>query len=301
MMVAAAPIVEEMEPIALAEEVRPTRSLAAGSTSSVRRERPRTPRSPGCTPSCCARLASRSAPAPDVASPTRRRARRHRGRGCRRCADERPQAPGRLSRRQQVHHLGLQVRIARGCRRSLGNARGRAARCCSSRRRGRSSRARGSHPSWKRSKASSSRHPTCNRRRLDAAPASRPRRAGPERRADRRPRRPFGTIVARSTRRSTTHVESSAAIWTSAAYPFNRLRRRRDRAPRSERDTRGCSASTSPKSVRRLLRPARPLRRARARRRRCRRDTPRPARPPAGCLACREEHEASGPRSGDLA
>ena len=49
--------------------------------------------------------------------------------------------------------------------------------------------------------------------------------------------------AARSTRRCTTHVESSAATWTSAAYPFNRLRRRRDRAPRSrkrprsERDT----------------------------------------------------------------
>ena len=50
------------------------------------------------------------------AARARRRVRRHRRRSRRRRAHERPSAPRRLSGREQVHDLGLQVRPARGRR-----------------------------------------------------------------------------------------------------------------------------------------------------------------------------------------
>ena len=50
----------------------------------------------------------------DAAAPPRRRPRRHREPGGGRRARQRPQAAGRLPRRQPLHDLGLQVRPARG-------------------------------------------------------------------------------------------------------------------------------------------------------------------------------------------
>ena len=119
-------------------------------------------------------------------------------------------------------------------------------------------------------------------RGADAAPATRPRRAGAERRADRRPRR----APEHEPRRA---LQDPARRAAEAAQTSARARPRARRlaggtmteATRSEADARPAPRPGGPRGrLRRLLRRARPLRRARARRRGRRRGDPRPARAP---------------------
>ena len=92
-----------------------SRRLAAASCAEPARTRTppmrRAPRAPA------ARRPLRGlAPAAEPAAPARRRLRRHRAPGRGRRARLRPRAARRLPRRQPLHHVGLQVRAARGGR-----------------------------------------------------------------------------------------------------------------------------------------------------------------------------------------
>ena len=182
------------------------------------RERPRCNRAPARVAPPRRPLRGRPAPA-DAPASARRRARRHRNRSRRRCADERPPAPRRLSRRQPLHDLGLQVRAARGSGEAAETPwQGREVplepegwsaileRRPRARRRSRAERA---------ARDSAER----DHRGSDAAPAARARGPRPERRPDRRPgraaehepRRPLQDAArraAKAARPPTTSVDS---------------------------------------------------------------------------------------------
>ena len=185
------------------------RGLASGgsgpSRARRRRDRPAPRPSPPGSP-----LRGRTPPA-DTASPSRRRARRHRARGGRRRADERARPARRLRGPEPVHDVGLQVRPARGGGEAPQARLAEPRSAAGARELGALLEPR-DRPGSRRRAGRAARDPaTGDRRDPDAAPAAGARRPRAQRRAHRRARRPARHHAGRAVQDTPRRTQEASA------------------------------------------------------------------------------------------